>query len=832
MSISNAAQLIERVAGADQTSEAEIRRLLNAFLTRFPEADRSHQLHILVIHLQTHKELSPRVRVLVRLVYGSCEDDLKEKLMARNALTRDVIKMQTKSRKPPRNQDQEAMMAMKKHWPDDSCGVPSRWKRSLEIKGLPAHLRALYGKCEALGLSFEEGLWGASGLLTAACAKTGTFSVSSITTVQKQLPKQPKQYLAVENTVQSTLPLDDQQGEADRGGVEQAAMGSQTPTQNEDEGEGGAVSDSDAGSEVSCDLGSPASTESESETNSPSPQRGRHAPVALADHPLDDDVFSCGGSADEVLAAQVYLQDFDDPPKSTASPCLFSSTPVSCELTLPTPTESQTIAKGPPPRIEAVSSPSRNLMRANIELRSSPREPKQHGPHASPTKHTMANVLQRTRRRTRSLSSSSVERKRRKLLRQENAPVLVVDEDESRGGKVEEMEDLKLKQAIECLRDGQCLNTDTIDRLLRFVADSTILILESASLKFMEKGPSRAESRLAGARPEIIIIPYEASGHWVCAFVEVKAKKLEVINSMPSLDSMHPALIRGARQAYARYVGGAPAHSSRNDEVAEQGFALAVETSACPRQTNLVDCGIFVVTYCWYRLYRQPFPDHLDTTLWRRVFRLMLGSEEHELARKPSTTNMFSEYKDFDLFWQCAQPMVRERQVLQDILSAHLDDVEQIRANLEDCQRYLSNMESATKAASALPKGVIPSVSREQLEVPRVYMYKLTRLLSAKRTVGVDNNGARRALEFVRQSLVNVEKDLKERALDFMARSKRGQQEKEINVALIRRKFEQEVAEKRNELEAKVNRELEEAQKLKTQGERILTTVMSLEQAR
>ncbi|KAK5263269.1 hypothetical protein LTR96_011302 [Exophiala xenobiotica] len=187
----------------------------------------------------------------------------------------------------------------------------------------------------------------------------------------------------------------------------------------------------------------------------------------------------------------------------------------------------------------------------------------------------------------------------------------------------------------------------------------------------------------------------------------------------------------------------------------------------------------------------------------------MLGSEEHELSRKPSTTNISSEYKDFDLFWGSAQPMVRERQVLQEILSAHLDDVEQIRANLEDCQRYLSNMESATKSASALPKGVIPSISREQLEVPRVYKYKLIRLLSAKRTVGVDNNGARRALEFVRQSLVSVEKDLKERALDFMARSKRGQQEKEINVALIRRKCEQEVTEKRKELEAKLNRELE-----------------------
>ena len=92
--------------------------------------------------------------------------------------------------------------------------------------------------------------------------------------------------------------------------------------------------------------------------------------------------------------------------------------------------------------------------------------------------------------------------------------------------------------------------------------------------------------------------------------------------------------------------------------------------------------------------------------------------------------------------------MIDKAEILQDILAAHVYDVELIKTNLENCEQYLFSMKLALKSANALPFRVVPLLSSEQLEAPKAYLHKLGRLLGLNQAVGTDNSGARRALKF------------------------------------------------------------------------------------
>ncbi|KAI3534423.1 hypothetical protein CABS02_13254 [Colletotrichum abscissum] len=167
---------------------------------------------------------------------------------------------------------------------------------------------------------------------------------------------------------------------------------------------------------------------------------------------------------------------------------------------------------------------------------------------------------------------------------------------------------------IHCLRDGVLVQGTVIAEILRAGHDifpfSTILL---DPLLFTGGAlPNGTRNRIDAEPTATIIAPINLlskAKHWVLVVVTRPELSVKVLDSLPEATCQDE--LRSKLKHLLAHV---------KDEDGQTQALQPLEKSACPRQSNQVDCGVATICNGLYIMAGRPIPSSADYAIWRRAF--------------------------------------------------------------------------------------------------------------------------------------------------------------------------------------------------------------------
>ena len=188
---------------------------------------------------------------------------------------------------------------------------------------------------------------------------------------------------------------------------------------------------------------------------------------------------------------------------------------------------------------------------------------------------------------------------------------------------------------LETLKPGVKLNDSTIEQALKLVVGPHDMILD----------PSWADPRMLSNRRlrirsdiQLLILPVEHAGHWTLNVLDRNSNTADHYDSYFSHTSEYTQRVNsnlqccisyGKDQEGSRYFFGDKTWEIRN-KVGLFTFSTFhrsdLTNQVTPRQPDLVDCGIFTIAVCIYRVCGEEPPVNIDAILWRSLIHIMVST--------------------------------------------------------------------------------------------------------------------------------------------------------------------------------------------------------------
>ena len=212
---------------------------------------------------------------------------------------------------------------------------------------------------------------------------------------------------------------------------------------------------------------------------------------------------------------------------------------------------------------------------------------------------------------------------RRQILPQHTAPPALADR-------------LIIKNAgLETLKPGEKLNDSIIEQVLKLVVGPHDMMLDTSWAE-----PRILPNRRLKVRSDIqlLILPVEHEGHWTLNVLDRNSNTADHYDSYFSHTSEYTQRVNSNLQRFISYgkdqEGSQHFFEDKTWAIRNKVGLFTSYTSHCsdltnqvtPRQPDLVDCGIFTIAMCIYRICGVEPPENIDALLWRSLIHIMVST--------------------------------------------------------------------------------------------------------------------------------------------------------------------------------------------------------------
>jgi hypothetical protein len=197
---------------------------------------------------------------------------------------------------------------------------------------------------------------------------------------------------------------------------------------------------------------------------------------------------------------------------------------------------------------------------------------------------------------------------------------------------------------LETLKPGVKLNDSAIEQALKLVVGPHDMILD----------PSWADPRMLLNRRlrvrsdvQLLILPVEHMGHWTLNVLDRNSHKADHYDSYFSHTSEYTQRLNSNLQCCISYgkdqEGSRHFFEDKTWEIRNKVSLFTFNTfhrsdftnQVTPRQPDLVDCGIFTIAVCIYRVCGVEPPVNIDALLWRSLIHVMVSTLHSEQQSFP-----------------------------------------------------------------------------------------------------------------------------------------------------------------------------------------------------
>ncbi|KAI4122943.1 MAG: hypothetical protein LQ338_005536 [Usnochroma carphineum] len=253
-------------------------------------------------------------------------------------------------------------------------------------------------------------------------------------------------------------------------------------------------------------------------------------------------------------------------------------------------------------------------------------------------------------------------------------------------------------RAIESLQPGGRLTTTCIQLVLDAFDPERFRIVDHAYIDCRNPRPRPALRASSQSNMLAPIHLEDARGHWTLATIQS--------GTACFYDSaLAPAHEKRARKALNVFY-----QSQQQPKASSSSSQLAFKVHDCPQQNNDFDCGVFILVAALHIVADRPFPDCIDGSTWRFIFRAALDVLG---TGGVSDTNVCC--KDGGLAASNRTEIAR-RQHFQSYLRQRLDGLQRKLTNLEDKVKEIQNVSTTLNTLQERRKEIHDDLTTELAE--------------------------------------------------------------------------------------------------------------------